>query len=134
MEVRGSHTGVNVALLVLTVLLAGACVVGGVKAQRTQEDRAHARAEQERYGDVLAAATSGALRELATNRSVMDGTVVWAGVVDVDGDSATVIAATSGTVANVRTDGKAVARNYRLLLDLVLQDGQWLTRDLQFVR
>ena len=64
----------------------------------------------------------------------MDGTVVWAGVVDVDGDSATVIAATSGTVANVRTDGKAVPRNYRLLLDLVLQDGQWLTRDLQFVR
>ena len=56
----------------------------------------------------------------------MEGEVLWAGVVDVDQDSATVIAATSGTVANQQTDNQPVARNFRLRLDLVLEDGQWL--------
>ena len=63
----------------------------------------------------------------------MDGKVLWAGVVDVDQDSATVIAATTGTVANVQTDNKPVARNFRLKLDLVRSDGRWLTTNLEFV-
>ena len=70
---------------------------------------------------------------LRQNRSVMDGKVLWAGVVDVDKDSATVLAATTGTVANKTTNNKPVARNFRLQLDLVYEDGTWLTRDLQFV-
>jgi len=95
--------------------------------------------------DAVAAGATGDFKEqytkrtadvreiLRQNRSVMDGDVLWAGVVDVDRDSATVLAATSGTVANKTTDNKPVARNFRLQLDLVYEDGKWLTRDLQFV-
>jgi Mce-associated membrane protein len=160
----------TIALYVATVLLACVCVVGGVMAWRTHENRERAQAEQERYGDVLAAATDeaeafiniryddaeesidrvaegatgefkkqysssteGVLKVIKQEKSVMDGKVLWAGVVDVDQDSATVIAATSGTVANQQTNNQPVARNFRLRLDLVLEDGRWLTNDLQFV-
>ena len=37
----------------------------------------------------------------------MDGEVLWSGVVDLDADSATVIAATTGTVANEATGRQA---------------------------
>ncbi|GAW48254.1 MULTISPECIES: hypothetical protein [unclassified Nocardioides] len=77
--------------------------------------------------------TEGVVDVLEKNQSVMDGTVLWAGVVDVDSDSATVIAATTGTVANVSTDNKPVARSFRLKLDLVRVDGVWLTNNLEFV-
>lgn len=167
---RSRPSRVHVALLLAVLLLAAACVVGGVLVWRTSEDRAAAAAEQERYGDVLAAATSeaeafinirydraqesidavaegatGEFREqydtsttsvievLEENRSVMEGEVVWAGVVDLDRDSATVIAATTGTVSNKQTGNEPVARHFRLRLDLVLTEGRWLTRDLQFV-
>ena len=160
----------TIALYVATVLLACVCVVGGVMVWRTHENRERAQAEQERYGDVLAAATDeaeafiniryddaeesidrvaegatgefkkqysssteGVLKVIKQEKSVMDGKVLWAGVVDVDQDSATVIAATSGTVANQQTNNQPVARNFRLQLDLVLEDGRWLTNDLQFV-
>ena len=58
---------------------------------------------------------------------------MWAGVVSLDEDSARVIAATTGTVANTGTDNKPVARNFRLQLDLELVDGEWLTSNLEFV-
>ena len=70
---------------------------------------------------------------LQQNESVMDGKVVWAGVVSVDADSSRVIAATSGTVANKATKGEPVARNFRIQLDLELVDGEWLTSNLEFV-
>ena len=165
-----SRVRLNITLYVLTLLVACACVIGGVVSWRTHDDRTRDAAEQERYGDVLAAATTeaeafinirydqaqesidkvaegatgefreqyassteGVIQVLEENRSVMKGEVLWAGVVDVDNDSATVIAATTGTVANKQTDNKPVVRNFRLQLDLVLEDGRWLTRDLQFV-
>jgi Mce-associated membrane protein len=165
-----SRVRLNIALYVVVLLVACACVVGGVMAWRAHDDRAQDAAEQERYGDVLAAAraeaeafiniryddaqasidavaegatgefkeqysssTEGVLEVLEQNKSVMDGEVLWAGVVDVDKDSATVLAATTGTVANVQTRNKPVVRNFRLQLELVLEDGRWLTSDLQFV-
>lgn len=70
---------------------------------------------------------------LENNKSVMDGQVLWAGVVDVDSDSATVIAATQGTVANVSTKNKPVARSFRIKVDLVKVDGSWRTSNLEFV-
>lgn len=70
---------------------------------------------------------------LQQNESVMEGEVLYAGVVDVDQDSATVIVATEGTVANKQTDNQPVGRNFRLQLELVYEDGRWLTSDLQFV-
>lgn len=77
--------------------------------------------------------TKGVIEVLTQNKSVMDGKVVWAGVSSIDADSATVIAATTGTVANKQTKNKPVARNFRLKLDLVLVDGVWLTSNLEFV-
>ena len=160
----------HVALYVVTVLLACLCVVGGVLAWRTHQADERTQAEQERYGEVLAAAseeaeafnnikyedaqdsidrvaagatgdfkkqysrsTKGVLQVLRQEKSSMEGEVLWAGVVDVDQDSATVIAATSGTVANRQTNNQPVARNFRLRLDLVREGGRWLTNDLQFV-
>lgn len=104
-----------------------------------------------RYDDV--AASADAVKSLATGpflqqytksvkgletvaeraKSIQTSEVLWAGVVTADEDSATVIVASSGTVANTTTDSKPVPRNYRLQLDLTLQDGEWLTNDLQFV-
>ena len=160
----------NVALYLALLLLACAAVVGGVMVWRTHQERDQAATEQQRYGEVLAAATEeaeafinisyrdaqasidkvaagatgkfreqytsasgGVLEVLQNEKSVMDGEVVYAGVVDADQDSATVIAATSGTVSNVQTDNKPVARNFRLQLELVREGDQWLTTDLQFV-
>jgi Mce-associated membrane protein len=164
------HTSLNLALYVLALLLACACVFGGVLVVQEHGDRARAAVEQERYGDVLAAAraeveafinidyqraqesidavaagatgdfaeqydtsTKSVIEVLERNKSVMDGTVLWAGVVSVDSDSATVIAATTGTVANVSTDNEPVARYFRLKLDLRRVDGDWLTANLEFV-
>jgi Mce-associated membrane protein len=71
--------------------------------------------------------------KLAESESVQESEVLWTGIVAADPDSATVNVAASGTVSNTFTEGKAEARNYRLQLELVLTDGAWLTRDLQFV-
>lgn len=164
------RTRLNLVLYLVVLLLACAAVAGGVLSWRTHQDREDAATEQERYGDVLAAATAeaeafinisyedaqtsidkvaagatgkfeeqytsasgGVLEVLENEESVMDGEVVYAGVVDADHDSATVIAATTGTVANKQTDNQPVGRNFRLQLELVLEDGKWLTSDLQFV-
>lgn len=70
---------------------------------------------------------------LTKSKAIQESEVLWAGIVAADADSATVNVAASGTVANTMTDNKPSARNYRLQLELVLTDGTWLTRDLQFV-
>ena len=77
--------------------------------------------------------TGGVIEVIKRNKSVMTGEVLWAGVVSADEDSATVIVATSGTVANTQTSDKPVARSFRLQLSLVKEDDAWLTNDLQFV-
>jgi Mce-associated membrane protein len=66
-------------------------------------------------------------------KSVMDGKVLWAGVVDADADSASVIVATTGTVANTSTQNKPVARDFRIKMDLVHEDGAWKTSNVEFV-
>jgi Mce-associated membrane protein len=170
MSILGQMSSRNRLLYVVALLLACACVLGGVLVVQARSDRADARTEQERYGDVLASArteteafinidfreaqasidkvAAGATGEfekeytesvesvievLELNESVMDGTVEWAGVVSLDRDSARVIAATTGTVANKASQGKPVARNFRVVLDLELVDGEWLTSNLEFV-
>ena len=79
-------------------------------------------------------ATGKVVRTLDRNHSRMDGTVLWAGVVSVDANRATVLVATDGTVANKQSGNKPVERDFRLRLDLVLKDGRWLTEDLGVVR
>lgn len=85
------------------------------------------------FREQYSSSTEGVIEVLQQNESVMEGEVLWAGVVDLDPDSATVIAATEGTVANKQTDNQPVVRNFRLKLTLVREDGRWLTSDLEFV-
>ena len=85
------------------------------------------------FRDQYAKSTEGVIQVLTDNKSVMTGKVLWTGVVAQDQDSATVIVATSGTVQNIQTENKPVARNFRLQLQLVSEKGRWLTSDLQFV-
>jgi Mce-associated membrane protein len=70
---------------------------------------------------------------LQAHRSSMSGRVLWSGVVAISPDRATVIAATSGTVANSRTHGLRQPRHFRLRVTLLRHDGRWLTSDLRFV-
>ena len=85
------------------------------------------------FREQYAKSTEDVIKILEENKSVMEGKVLWTGVVAIDPDSATVVVATTGTVANIQTDNKPVARNFRLQMELVLEEGKWLTRDLQFV-
>ncbi|MCX6401299.1 MAG: hypothetical protein NTX33_15385 [Propionibacteriales bacterium] len=74
------------------------------------------------------------LKKLATEaQSTMVARVVWAGLVAGDGDTATVIVATSGQVTNKTTEFKEEARNYRIQVQLVRENDKWLTNDLQYV-
>ncbi|MGC4111793.1 MAG: hypothetical protein QM747_15520 [Nocardioides sp.] len=73
------------------------------------------------------------IRVLQRNRSVMSGHVVWSGVSDISATRATVIAATSGTVSNRRTQGSDQPRAFRFRVQLVRVDGRWLTSDIGFV-
>jgi Mce-associated membrane protein len=73
------------------------------------------------------------VRVLRRHRSAMTGQVVWSGVVSVAPDSATVIAATTGTVSNTSTHGQQAPRHFRLRVSLLRENGRWLTSDIQFV-
>ena len=170
MTSRGPHTGRNLVLGLLVLLLALACSAGAFAVRRTHDDRAAAAAAQGRYAVVLGAATAeaeafvnisyrdarssvdavaagatgrfkaqydastpGVLRVLRRHRSVLDGRVVSAGVVELGADRATVVAATSGTVSNARTHDRPRPRSFRLRLDLVRVGGRWLTSDVEVV-
>ena len=77
--------------------------------------------------------TKDVAKTLTRARSVMEGKVLWAGIVDSDKDSASVIVATSGTVANASTANKPVARQLRLKVDLVREGDAWKTSNVEFV-
>jgi len=77
--------------------------------------------------------TKDVVKILTRAKSVMEGKVLWAGVVDVDSDSASVVVATTGTVANTSTENKPVARQFRIKVDLVREDDAWKTSNVEFV-
>jgi Mce-associated membrane protein len=83
------------------------------------------------FKDQYTAATDALIKLFQDNQSVRKGQVLWAGVVAQDPDSATVILATTGTVATKKSPEKA--ENYRIQMQLVSEKGRWLTSDLQFV-
>ena len=161
---------VNVSLYVVALLLGCFCIFFGVKSWDAYQDRQTERVDQERYGDVVAAAratteaflnidyrhpeeTQEAVEATATgkflkefretfpdrtrllrqSKSVTEGHVKAAAVDTIDSDSASVLVATSGTARNVATRGQESARNFRLRLDLVREDGRWLTTNLEIV-
>ena len=76
---------------------------------------------------------SAAIEKLTRqNQSLSKGTVVSAGVVSMDKDSARVIVVADSQVTN-KSVKKPVPRHYRLQLDLEKKDGEWLTEALEFV-
>lgn len=89
---------------------------------------------QRATGELRERYTSGreaVLRELRRARSVARGEVSEVGVAELGATTATVVAATDGTLASRRSDGRPVPRDARLRLELVLEDGRWLTTDAQ---
>ncbi|WP_299923349.1 hypothetical protein [uncultured Nocardioides sp.] len=73
-------------------------------------------------------------REAVRTEATSSPEVVALGVGDQDDDSATVLVAANSTVTNTGTTGEGQVRYYRLRLELVREDGRWLTDDLRFVR
>lgn len=69
---------------------------------------------------------------VTTNKAVSSGQVLQAGVVSSGPGSARVLVVADARVANTAAPSGQV-RNYRLQMDLVQQDGQWFTSDLEFV-
>lgn len=69
---------------------------------------------------------------VARNKSVSEGQVLDAGIVRSDEDSARVLVVADSKVTNTAVP-KGEARTYRLQLDLVHEDGRWLTSDVEFV-
>lgn len=94
---------------------------------------------------VLAGATGDFAKEYAAQRETLTseairteatstGEVVALGVGALDDTSATVLLAANSTVSNTATGDEGQVRFYRLRLDLVREDGRWLTTDVEFVR
>ncbi|WBQ06353.1 hypothetical protein [Kribbella sp. CA-293567] len=70
--------------------------------------------------------------EVVANKATSTGDVKEAAVVSNDKDSAQVLVIVNAVVTNTASkDG--VARRYRIKLDLVREQGRWLTADLQAV-
>jgi Mce-associated membrane protein len=138
----GSTT--TVILFAVALVLACACVVGGVLSYRTYQDRQDERAEQERYGDVIAAATE--LTEAFINIDYRDPESTLEAVTEgatgefreqyeralgqegEESETATLI-----EYMKARGGEQKSARTFRLALDLVRSDGEWLTNNLEFV-
>ncbi|WP_418955719.1 hypothetical protein [Streptomyces tritici] len=80
----------------------------------------------------FAAQTAQLTKIVAENKSVSEGQILDAGIVRADERSARVLVVADSKVTNVASPA-GTSRNYRLQLDLVLEDGRWLTSDVEFV-
>jgi Mce-associated membrane protein len=85
------------------------------------------------FRDHYVSSAAAVIRVLERNRSLMTGRVVWSGVSELSGSRATVIAATTGTVSNLRTSGRHQSRDFRFRVSLVRRGSRWLTSDIEFV-
>lgn len=86
------------------------------------------------FAEQYAAQRDVLTREAVRTEATSTGEVVALGVGDLDADSATVLVAANSTVTNTRTGPRGQVRFYRLRLDLVREDGRWLTSGVRFVR
>ena len=84
------------------------------------------------FGKEFARQSPAIERLTRQNQSVSKGTVVSAGVVSMDPDSARVIVVADSKVTNKSTN-RPVPRHYRLQLDLIRKGRDWLTSALEFV-
>jgi Mce-associated membrane protein len=86
------------------------------------------------FAEQYAAQRDTLVSEAVRTEATSTGEVVALGVGDLDDDSATVLVAANSTVTNTRTGPDGQVRYYRLRLDLVREDGRWLTSGVRFVR
>lgn len=78
-------------------------------------------------------ATSGELKgPVVANKASSAGEVLEAGVVSMDSDSAQVLVVADATVTNTAIPSGQL-RHYRIKLDMVRENGRWLTAGLQAV-
>jgi Mce-associated membrane protein len=84
------------------------------------------------FKEQFAAHTTELTSLVAENESVSAGQVLEAGIVREDADSARVLVVADSEVSNVAVPEGEV-RHYRLQLDLVLENGRWLTSRVEFV-
>lgn len=80
----------------------------------------------------FSAQTAELTKLVASNKSVSEGQVLDAGIARADERSARVLVVADSKVTNTASP-KGTARNYRLQLDLVLENGRWLTSNVEFV-
>lgn len=85
------------------------------------------------FGEEFEAGLADLVTATREAESVTRGKVTMAGLETFDGDRATALVRTSGTVANRATGGEDETRTYRLRISVTLVDGAWLTEDLQYV-
>ncbi|CAB4961218.1 unannotated protein [freshwater metagenome] len=86
------------------------------------------------FAEQYAAQRDTLVSEAERTEATSTGEVVALGVGDLDDDSATVLVAANSTVTNSGTGAEGQVRYYRLRLDLVREDGRWLTSAVEFVR
>ncbi|MBT2453163.1 hypothetical protein J7F03_40370 [Streptomyces sp. ISL-43] len=80
----------------------------------------------------FSAQTAELTKIVAENKSVSEGQILDAGIARADDRTARVLVVADGKVTNVAAP-EGTSRNYRLQLDLVFEDGQWLTSNVEFV-
>jgi Mce-associated membrane protein len=80
----------------------------------------------------FAAQTEELTKLVAQNKSVSEGQVLEAGIVRSDTRSARVLVVADSKVTNTAAP-EGQTRTYRLQLDLVREQGRWLTSDVEFV-
>ncbi|WP_251064854.1 hypothetical protein [Streptomyces sp. ISL-44] len=80
----------------------------------------------------FSAQTAELTKIVAENKSVSEGQIIDVGIARADDRTARVLVVADGKVTNVAAP-EGTSRNYRLQLDLVFEDGQWLTSNVEFV-
>ena len=84
---------------------------------------------KQQYADQL-----DTLKESARNEeSTAVASVLEVGISDIDDTTATVFVAANTEVTSKSTDGEARTVPWRIRLDMVKEDGRWLTSGLEFV-
>ncbi|WP_078887823.1 hypothetical protein [Streptomyces sp. NRRL S-118] len=84
------------------------------------------------FKEQFAAQTAQLTKLVAANKSVSEGQVLEAGIVRADERSARVLVVADSKVTNTAAP-QGQARTYRLQLDLVREEGRWLTSGVEFV-
>ncbi|WP_254705465.1 hypothetical protein [Streptomyces vilmorinianum] len=80
----------------------------------------------------FSAQTAELTKLVAENKSVSEGQILDAGIARADERTARVLVVADSKVNNTAAP-EGTARTYRLQLDLVFEDGRWLTSDVEFV-